>query len=154
MDRKKVLFSIGVIVVLVCITLTVAVCAVKRREQTNVETSSGGVVEMGISEEKSNIVDFSGYTILVYGDKSNITDIYLSEVVRGVEEIQSAFEEDKTPGFVLMYPETDSCSVLAYGQRSEIYFTDGIYSDWQGFELIEQVTEFTNLQNELQEHLK
>lgn len=82
-----------------------------------------------------------------------VTDTYLSEVIRGVEAIQSAFEEDKTSGFVLMYPEADTCSVLAYGQRSEIYFTEGVYSDWQGFELIEQVTEFTDLQNELQEHL-
>lgn len=153
MDKKKVLFSIGATIVLVGIIVAITVYTVKNREQTNIETGSGGVVEMGISEEKSNIIDFSGYTILVYGDKSDVTDTYLSEVIRGVEAIQSAFEEDKTSGFVLMYPEADTCSVLAYGQRSEIYFTEGVYSDWQGFELIEQVTEFTDLQNELQEHL-
>ena len=102
MDKKKVLFSIGATIVLVGIIIAITVYTVKSREQTNIETDSGGVVEMGISKEKSNIIDFSGYTILVYGDKSNVTDTYLSEVIRGVEAIQSAFEEDKTSGFVLM----------------------------------------------------
>ena len=97
MDKKKVLFSIGATIVLVGIIVAITVYTVKNREQTNIKTGSGGVVEMGISEEKSNIIDFSGYTILVYGDKSNVTDTYLSEVIRGVEAIQSAFEEQFIP---------------------------------------------------------
>lgn len=154
MDKRKVLLSIGVIIVTVMFVFIVTVCVIKRREPVGTETNTGGTIEMGLSEESSNVMDFADYTILIYGGKSNVTDAYLSEVVKGVEEIQSAFEEDRALGFVLMYPETDSCSVLAYGQRSELYFTDGVYSGWQGFELTDQVTEFTELQSELREYLK
>lgn len=154
MDKRKVILSICIITVVVIVTVCIAAVTAKMRKVSDPsETTLNQPTEIGLSNEDKQFIEYNGYTILVYGNSSNISDAYLEQVVTGVEAIQVAYEEDKAKGFVLMYPEFDTCSVLCFDMRSDLYFEDGIYKDWQGFELIEQITEFQELYAKLESKL-